>query len=179
MDAEPAPAARAAPAGLSTVQVRQMHSDVHGVPVSSPCWLLAECEQSRVAATAPGSAGRVAQALEAAARAAQVAEMYKNCIKLAAENKISQKNTWSLNLIDHMSDLVKPDKEGVTTNFQHASCTLDAGIKIYSYRVDSVHSEAFKVLGGLSRSAGAAEDEADGPAGEGEILSCALDSLLA
>lgn len=117
MDAEPAPAARAAPAGLSTVQV---------------------------------------------------AEMYKNCIKLAAENKISQKNTWSLNLIDHMSDLVKPDKEGVTTNFQHASCTLDAGIKIYSHRVDSVHSEAFKVLGGLSRSAGAAEDEADGPAGEGE-----------
>lgn len=93
--------------------------------------------------------------------------MYKNCIKLAAENKISQKNTWSLNLIDHMADLVKPSEEGRTTNFQHASCTLDAGIKIYSYRVDSVHSEAFKVLGGLSRSAGAAEEEADGPEGEG------------
>lgn len=93
--------------------------------------------------------------------------MYKNCIKLAAENKISQKNTWSLTLIDHMSDLVKPAEEGRTTNFQHASCTLDAGIKIYAYRVDSVHSEAFKVLGGLSRTAGAAEeDEPDG--GEGQ-----------
>jgi condensin complex subunit 2 len=110
----------------------------------------------------------VAQALEVAARAAQVTEMYKNCIKLAAENKISQKNTWSLNLIDHMSDLVKPSDEGRTTNFQNASCTLDAGIKIYAYRVDSVHSEAFKVLGGLSRSAGAAADDADGTADNGE-----------
>lgn len=33
-----------------------------------------------------------------------------------------------------------------------ASCTLDASVKIYSYRVDSIHSEAYKVLGGLGRS---------------------------
>ena len=28
---------------------------------------------------------------------------------------------------------------------------LAQGVKIYSYRVDSVHSEVYKVLGGLSR----------------------------
>ena len=32
-----------------------------------------------------------------------------------------------------------------------ASCTLEAGIKIYSVRVDSLHSEAYKVLSGINR----------------------------
>ena len=32
-----------------------------------------------------------------------------------------------------------------------ASCTLEAGVKIYALRVDSVHSEAYKVLGGMNR----------------------------
>lgn len=36
-------------------------------------------------------------------------------------------------------------------NFQAASVTLDTSVKIYSYRVDSVHTETYKVLGGLSR----------------------------
>lgn len=34
---------------------------------------------------------------------------------------------------------------------QMASCTLDASVKIYSCRVDSIHSEAYKVLGGFGR----------------------------
>lgn len=95
-----------------------------------------------------------------------MAELYKNCIKLASENKISAKNTWNLNLIDHMSDLVKPStEEGRQTNFQRASCTLDAGVKIYAYRVDSVHSDVYKVMSGLSRSAGPEPDEPAGGAG--------------
>ncbi|KAJ0591156.1 putative condensin complex subunit 2/barren [Helianthus annuus] len=40
-----------------------------------------------------------------------------------------------------------------------ASCTLEAGVRIYSMRVDSVHSEAYKVLGGISRVAQDAEQE--------------------
>ena len=44
---------------------------------------------------------------------------------------------------------------------QQASCTLDAGVKIYASRVDSVHSETFKVLGGLSRSAAPRADALD------------------
>lgn len=87
--------------------------------------------------------------------------MFHNCIKLASENKINQKNTWELNLIDHLFDIIKVDEEDdVETNFQKASCTLEAGVKIYSMRVDSVHSEAYKVLGGINRVG--LENEEDG-----------------
>ncbi|XP_050381547.1 condensin complex subunit 2 [Argentina anserina] len=82
----------------------------------------------------------------------QILELFQNCIKLASENKINQKNTWELNLIDHLAELVKVEEEkDAETNFQKASCTLEAGVKIYSLRVDSVHSEAYKVLGGMNR----------------------------
>ncbi|CAK9146032.1 unnamed protein product [Ilex paraguariensis] len=82
----------------------------------------------------------------------QILELFQNCIKLASENKINQKNTWELGLIDHLCDIVKIEEEDdVETNFQKASCTLEAGVKIYSMRVDSVHSEAYKVLGGINR----------------------------
>ena len=56
--------------------------------------------------------------------ASQVSEMLGNVLKMASENKITAKNTWSLQLIDHLSDLVKSGEE--RTNFQRASCTLDA-----------------------------------------------------
>ncbi|KAJ8442946.1 hypothetical protein Cgig2_019519 [Carnegiea gigantea] len=82
----------------------------------------------------------------------QIMELFRNCIKLASENKINQKNTWELRLIDHLSDIIKVEaEEDAETNFQKASCTLEAGVKIYALRVDSVHSEAYKVLGGISR----------------------------
>lgn len=48
-----------------------------------------------------------------------------------------------------------------------ASCTLDASVKIYSCRVDSIHQETFKVLGGLSRSGKGNGGQEDGE-GEGE-----------
>ena len=89
----------------------------------------------------------------------QILDLYKSCIKLASENKINTKNTWSLQLIDHLSDIVHDEEEG--PNFQKASCTLDAGVKIYSSRVDSTHSETFKVLGGLSKSKNSSRDDDD------------------
>ncbi|RXH67999.1 hypothetical protein DVH24_028146 [Malus domestica] len=85
---------------------------------------------------------------------AQILELFQNCIKLASENaqKINQKNTWELNLIDHLTDIINVEEEkDAETNFQKACCTLEAGVKIYSMRVDSVHSEAYKVLGGMNR----------------------------
>ncbi|KAG8387046.1 hypothetical protein BUALT_Bualt03G0212300 [Buddleja alternifolia] len=90
----------------------------------------------------------------------QILELFQNCIKLASENKINQKNTWELNLIDHLCEIIKVEEENdAETNFQKASCTLEAGVKIYSMRVDSVHSEAYKVLGGINRVG--LEDERD------------------
>lgn len=38
-----------------------------------------------------------------------------------------------------------------TYNFQKASCTLDASIKIYSYRVDDTWNSSYKILENLSR----------------------------
>ncbi|XP_047342546.1 condensin complex subunit 2 isoform X2 [Impatiens glandulifera] len=90
----------------------------------------------------------------------QILDLFNNCIKLASENKINQKNTWELGLIDHLYDVIKVEQQDdIETNFQKASCTLEAGIKIYSMRVDSVHSEAYKVLGGINRVG--REDEQD------------------
>ncbi|XP_026659351.2 condensin complex subunit 2-like isoform X2 [Phoenix dactylifera] len=82
----------------------------------------------------------------------QIMELYHNCLRLASENKINQKNTWELGLIDHLSEIIRVEaQDDNETNFQKASCTLEAGVKIYSLRVDSVHSEAYKVLGGINR----------------------------
>ncbi|PHU12170.1 Condensin complex subunit 2 [Capsicum chinense] len=90
----------------------------------------------------------------------QILELFQNCIKLASENKINQKNTWELGLIDHLCEIVKVEQENDSeTNFQKASCTLEAGVKIYSMRVDSVHSEAYKVLGGINRVGNANEPD--------------------
>lgn len=119
----------------------------------------------------------------------ELAEMYSTTIKLCQDNKINAKNTWSLNLIDYMGMLVRDgtggdeDGEGGAavaarqetagdTNFQIAGVTLDAGVRIYCSRVDSVHSNAFKVLGALSRtaepnSAGRAPDAGEEGVGEG------------
>ncbi|VAH61001.1 unnamed protein product [Triticum turgidum subsp. durum] len=128
----------------------------------------------------------------------EVMDLFHNCIKLASENvpasptvktlhrswillsffssslsveiwqKINQKNTWELGLIDHLSEIIHAgEEEDDETNFQKASCTLEAGVKIYSLRVDSVHSEAYKVLGGINR-AGRGEETDLGEGGDAE-----------
>lgn len=57
-------------------------------------------------------------------------------------------------MIDHMEDMVSSSMamgaDG-NVNFQMASGAVEAGVKIYSSRVDSVATEAYKVLGNLSR----------------------------
>ncbi|XP_072030465.1 condensin complex subunit 2-like [Amphiura filiformis] len=78
---------------------------------------------------------------------AQLSDHYANCIKLSAENKINAKNAFGLHLIDHMAEVLK-EKKG-ELNFQVASCTLDASAKIYAGRVDAIHAETYKIMGGL------------------------------
>ncbi|XP_065649777.1 condensin complex subunit 2 isoform X2 [Hydra vulgaris] len=82
----------------------------------------------------------------------QLQDHYSTCLKLSAENKINAKNAFGLHLIDYMKDLLKQSQnENAGTNFLLASCTLDAGVKIYAYRVDCIHSEAYKILSSLGR----------------------------
>ena len=84
---------------------------------------------------------------------------------------MNEKNSWSLDLIDHMGrDINEASGDGGQgiTNFQRAAGTLEAGIKIYSYRVDSVYTETFKLMGGLNRTSkrdGQGEEEEEGGRG--------------
>eukprot|EP01018_Ginkgo_biloba_P026384 Gb_02904 [translate_table: standard] len=99
----------------------------------------------------------------------QILDLFQNCIRLASENKINQRNTWELSLIDHLSDIIKVEDDDTETNFQKASCTLEAGVKIYSLRVDSVHTDAYKVLGGINRTGtGDKEKNEEGENGDAE-----------
>jgi condensin complex subunit 2 len=112
------------------------------------------------------------------------------------ENKISTKNAFDLHLIDHMDDIVdefmggskakksegasnkrasqsRPSKapateeEAAEHRFHEASCTIEASARIYACRVDCVHTDTYRVLGGLS--AGIEEEEAaDGTDGPGK-----------
>lgn len=84
--------------------------------------------------------------------------------------KINAKNAWNLRLLDYIDNVL--DAEDTTNkkkaqasgssksgdaleqsicNFQLASNTLDTSVKIYACRVDAVHTDAYKVLGGLNR----------------------------
>jgi len=117
-------------------------------------------------------------------------EVYRNAIRMNAENRINASNSWNLNLIDHLDRFVAPElrhgagggtggrhlnamKGGIAANtnstnnnmmdsamdstlvsgvnFTKASCTLDASVKIYSYRVDDIHLTSYKVLANLNR----------------------------
>ncbi|KAM9393042.1 condensin complex subunit 2 [Pholidichthys leucotaenia] len=88
---------------------------------------------------------------------AQISEHYSTCIKLSTENKITTKNAFGLHLIDYMADILK-QKDSEPTNFKVAAGTLDASTKIYAVRVDAVHADAYRVLGGLGAETKPGED---------------------
>uniref|UniRef100_A0A2K5XE72 Condensin complex subunit 2 n=1 Tax=Mandrillus leucophaeus TaxID=9568 RepID=A0A2K5XE72_MANLE len=99
----------------------------------------------------------------------QITEHYSTCIKLSTENKITTKNAFGLHLIDFMSEILK-QKDTEPTNFKVAAGTLDASTKIYAVRVDAVHADVYRVLGGLGKDAPSLEEVeghvADGSATE-------------
>jgi condensin complex subunit 2 len=80
--------------------------------------------------------------------------MFEQCIKLAAENKITDKNVWQLDLIQHLPSIVQAGQAGGLRgggfNFQKMSGGLDAGVTIYSKRVDTTYKDVFMKLHGIS-----------------------------
>jgi condensin complex subunit 2 len=58
-------------------------------------------------------------------------DMYTSIVKLSTENKINQKNSWSLGLIDHMGGLV--EEEDGDTDFMRASATLEVFYRFIFY----------------------------------------------
>ncbi len=79
----------------------------------------------------------------------QMTKSFEEWMKMAADNKINSKNSWSFALIDYFSELTFL-RDGDSINFQKASCTLDGCVKIYASRVDSVVDETTKLLNGLT-----------------------------
>lgn len=63
----------------------------------------------------------------------------QKCLEMSAENKITLKNAFALQLIDCMKFMMQKK------DFSAMACTLDAGAKIYSYRVDSLHQQVRKL----------------------------------
>ncbi|XP_040849436.1 condensin complex subunit 2 isoform X2 [Ochotona curzoniae] len=90
----------------------------------------------------------------------QITEHYSTCIKLSTENKITTKNAFGLHLIDFMSEILK-QKDTEPTNFKVAAGTLDASTKIYAVRVDAVHADVYRVLGGLGKDTPSPEEGED------------------
>lgn len=82
--------------------------------------------------------------------AAQMAERITQCIKLGTENKINLKNAFSLEMIDFMTYMIKKQDANMS-NLQVASTSLDVSTKIYGFRVDGVHMEILKMIGGLDK----------------------------
>ncbi|XP_015610338.1 condensin complex subunit 2 [Cephus cinctus] len=82
--------------------------------------------------------------------APQMAERVTQCIKLSAENKINIKNAFSLEMIDFMTYMIKK-KDTNMTNLQVASTSLDVSTKIYGYRVDGMHTDILRMMGGLDK----------------------------
>ncbi|XP_048208271.1 condensin complex subunit 2 [Perognathus longimembris pacificus] len=95
----------------------------------------------------------------------QITEHYSTCIKLSTENKITTKNAFGLHLIDFMSEILK-QKDTEPTNFKVAAGALDASTKIYAVRVDAVHADVYRVLGGLGQDA-PPPDEVEGHGADG------------
>ena len=71
-------------------------------------------------------------------------------ISLLLCNKINSKNAFDVNnsFLDQLPKIFRGKDEAF---WQKISATLDASAKIFGYRVDSVHSDMFKFLGGLNR----------------------------
>ncbi|XP_067168497.1 condensin complex subunit 2 [Apteryx mantelli] len=57
-----------------------------------------------------------------------------------------------------MTEILK-QKDSELTNFKIAAGTLDASAKIYAVRVDAVHADAYKVLGGLGKDSAPTKNE--------------------
>ena len=90
---------------------------------------------------------------------------------LDVSQKVTKENAFNLDLIDHMNHMIHESTgtEGDNTfQFQKASRYLDAGVKIYEYRVDSVFTNAYKLVGSYNRGADVEADPSESEPVEGD-----------
>jgi hypothetical protein len=105
---------------------------------------------------------------------AELSQMLDLCLRLAAENRITDKNVWALPLIDHLPDIVQTAAKGAAVNFGKMSSGLDAGVQIYSKRVEQTWKAAHNSLFGIDKK----DSSKDGEARRGGICLFCRDYLL-
>eukprot|EP00124_Ichthyophonus_hoferi_P002464 Ihof_evm4s169 gene=Ihof_evmTU4s169 len=81
--------------------------------------------------------------------------------------KINSQNAWNLTMIDYLNQFADSPVDG-ETNFQRASVALETGAKIYSVRVDDVHTHVYRMLAGLNRADMQDEENDENNNGEGK-----------
>ena len=74
-------------------------------------------------------------------------------VHLIFQNKINAKNCFDVNtdFVTQISKQLEKSQRDKESSWLRASASLDASAKIYGFRVDMVHTETYKVLGGLHR----------------------------
>eukprot|EP00347_Sterkiella_histriomuscorum_P005820 403355146 len=79
-----------------------------------------------------------------------------------SEQIVNAKNAFDFDIdfVQNLS-LLLSDKIDNESQWLRASASLDAGTKIYAYRVDQVHQETYKILGGLHRQEQAARNTSE------------------
>jgi condensin complex subunit 2 len=80
---------------------------------------------------------------------AEISALLTSVIKMSTSNKITQNNCWSLQLTENLTEILGSSSN--TNTFQTAASAIDASVKIFAMRVDSVHQETFKLQSGLNR----------------------------
>lgn len=105
----------------------------------------------------------------------QILDSYANVVHLCTKNKIDTKNTWKLDILDHIDDIIHSQKD----SFQKLGCALQTSVQVYEKRVDSLHLEGYRVLKdvdmrGTSKRSG--NSTGVGSADEGDETGSELDS---
>lgn len=90
----------------------------------------------------------------------ELSQMLDLCLRLAAENRITDKNVWALPLIDHLPEIVQTAAKGAAVNFGKMSSGLDAGVQIYSKRVEQTWKAAHNSLFGIDKKDSSKDGEA-------------------
>lgn len=91
-------------------------------------------------------------------------EAMASMIRICDENKVSEKNAFALDFIDHMGHVINENDAQDASggpNFTLASSTLDAASKIYSYKVDAVCTQTYKLARNIDRSGRGGKDAED------------------
>ncbi len=98
---------------------------------------------------------------------AEISALLQSVIKMSTSNKITQNNCWSLQLTENLTEIL--GGSGSTNTFQTAASAIDASVKIFAMRVDSVHQETFKLQSGLNRTEVGDDSDGAGQAGNAHV----------